>query len=557
MALIKTPGCSLWASVGEGPNRGQHAFNGLNFVVTSNILYSIDDLGVVSDPIGRLTTKSGRVSIQDNGLLSNGIGGNQLIIVDGKAGWIYDVIAKTFNKVYSAGFPANPTHVEYIDGYFIVTDDTMNAYASELYDGTTWKALATTPVESAPDNVRVPVAYGEELIFIKEYTTEFYANNGTPTINGFPFSRISGAVAPTGTSSPWSVCQGAGSIFWLATERKKNHGEFIGPVLLTGETTTTPVGNQAIIYIMSQWQDRENAFTYSYSAEGHTFFVVTSPGDNQTLVYDSTTNMWHERSTYVDSPFKFGRHIGNSYTYFNGMHLIGDYKSGNIYRMSSDRFTDIGKPIVCIRRTSHLFDKQGLERLFISKFEIDADIQLVKGSAKAEAQAVDLDTLATFGGEKVTFEGDIVTMRGGVQVIINYFGPPPTPSGIGLADIKILDKGFDYTVPPVVVVQSVDGFGSGATAEAVLNCGEITEIKITTPGTGYKKNPNIIIVDQHFLPSIGLSYSKDSGKTYLNERIKQGRFVFWKLGESKDRIWQIRVDDKVKTVLLGGYAEVE
>lgn len=519
ISLVKTPGCRLWGNVGVGPNRGQHVFNGRNYVVSGNGLFALDSVGTVSAQLGTLQTDRGQVSMRDNGLLSAGIGGNQLIIVDGTAGYIYDVIAGTFVTITSPGFPANPSHVEYIDGYFIVTNDTMNANASELYDGTTWNPLASTPVQSASDSIQVPVVFSEQLIFIKQYTTEYYSNNGTPTINGFPFSRVSGAVVPWGTDAPWSVCYGEGSIFWLATERKLNGGEFIGPVMLSGAVPTR-IGTPAYNYRMSKWTDRANAFAYSYSEGGHTFVLFTSPGDNETFVYDTTTQMWHDRSSYTDNPYSINRHIGNSYVHFEGMHLIGDYQSGGIYRMSSDYLTEIGKPIVWLRRTDHLFDDDEVDRLFVNKLQIEADISTSPGTAAAT-------TTLVIGG--------------------------------AVSDITLTDPGYDYTSDPEVVIVSVDGNGSGARATATAGGGSIQSITLTASGSGYTQPPQVVFVDPPVTPQIGLSYSTDNGRTYKNERVKDatGRIVFWKLGASRDKVWQLRGSGPVKAVLLGGYAEVE
>ena len=42
-----------------------------------------------------------------------------------------------------------------------------------------------------------------------------------------------------------------------------------------------------------------DAFGYCYSDGGHTFYVLTFPSGNATWVYDATTAMWHERSTWT------------------------------------------------------------------------------------------------------------------------------------------------------------------------------------------------------------------------------------------------------------------
>lgn len=518
ISLTKTPGCSMWGAVGAGPNRGQHPFNGLNFVVSGSELRSLDASKVLSPLLGTLLTVTDRVSMKDNGLLASGIGGNQLIIVDGQAGYIYEAVAGTFTQISSPGFPLNPTHVEYIDGYFIVTNDTMAASASELYDGTTWNALATTPVQSAPDNIKNLVSVYQQLLFLKEFTAEFFYDTGTPTTSGFPFSRVSGGVLPYGIAAPWSLCRGIGSVFWLAQVWTNNTGEFIGPVILNG-AVVTPIGSPAINYRMSLWTDIVNVFAYCYSEGGHNFVVFTSPGDNQTFVYDAATQMWHERSTYTDNPYQINRHVGNSYAFFNGAHLLGDYQSGNIYQMRSDRVTDHGLPMVCVRRTNHIFDGSELDNLFVTQLQLDVDIKVRPGTATAVAAL----------------------------------------SGDAVLSCTVTNPGFDYVVDPQIVLVPVDGNGSGATATAIAGGGGVQSITVTAGGSGYTQEPQVVLVDNPIKPTIGLASSTDGGDTWSNERIKVvgKRVVFNRLSKARDKVWQIRFSDPASLVLLGGYGEVD
>lgn len=521
ISLTKTPGCALWSSVGIGPNRGQHPFNGVNFVVSGNELHAISTAGVVSASLGTLATADGRVSMSDNGLLASGVGGNQLIIVDGTAGYIYNVVTETFSTIStSGGFPDTPTHVEYIDGYFIVVDGTMSAWASDIYDGLTWRAIATTPVQGAPDNVQVPVSIYQQLFFIKQYTSEFFYDAAVPTSLGFPFARVPGSVLPYGTSAPWSVCRGAGSIFWLADgwNSTGTGGEFVGPVMLNG-TMPTLIGTPAITYRMGLWQDRANVFSYCYSERGHTFAVFTSPGDDQTFVYDTTTQMWHERSTYTDSPNAIGRHAGNSYAFFAGKHLLGDYQSGNIFSMSSEHLTDLGSPIVWLRRTNNLIDGTDLDNLFINQLQLDLECSVP----------------ANTGAATCALSGDAVST------------------------IAVTDRGYDYTITPQVLLISADGNGSGATATATLNLGSIQSIAVTAGGSGYTAPPQVVFATPPVTPTIGLSYSKDSGHTWGNEQVKSTlrRVMFNRQGYARDRVMQLRGSGPCKLVLLGGYAEVE
>ena len=108
--------------------------------------------------------------------------------------------------------------------------------------------------------------------------------------------------------------------------------------------------------------------------------MLTFPQGNATFVYDASTGLWHERSTWTGGAYAIGRHVGNCYAYFAGMHLIGDWQSGNIYKMQAGIYTDNGQPIVSVRTCQHVADKKDLQNIFIKRLHVDMETG-VGGSA--------------------------------------------------------------------------------------------------------------------------------------------------------------------------------
>ena len=373
VSLIGTPGTSLYISSGSSTIRGMRPFNGLLYFVSGTYLYSVNPALQISTVLGNLATSTGFVCMKDNGITPTG--GNQLIITDGVHGYIYNVNTSTFSTISSAGFPSGgATSVTYLDGYFIVNNasPSISFYVSNLYDGTTWGSLATAAASASSDPIQIVWAIHQQLALIKQYSTEFFYDSGTPTTSGSPFLRISGSVIDYGTPAPWSVAQGDNTIYFLAQQRMGDVGEFIGVVGLNGYTPEV-ISPPSINYQISQMKSISDAFAYFYSAEGHTFYVLTFPSGNATFVYDTTTHMWHERSTYAGSQNSINRHIGNCYAYYNGKHLIGDYQNGNIYTMDSSIFTDNGQPIVSIRTAQHITDKKDFNNIFIHRLWVDVE----------------------------------------------------------------------------------------------------------------------------------------------------------------------------------------
>ncbi len=406
MTLISTPGSSFWASA-AGVIRGLHVANYVAagnipflFVVSGNSLYAYDVNGTLYKSfLNVLSTTQGRVLMKNNGVTVGGVGGNQVMIVDGARGYIFNSSTEAFvddGSFTGGGWPtAGANALEYIDGYFVISPkDSMNAYASDLYDGINWSALALTPIQAAPDTVQAIWNVQEQLFFVKQYTTEIFYNNGVSTVQGFPFSRMTGAVLDFGCGNAGgSVARQGNTLYMLGFKRVNDTSNFTGVMSVTNGTPTI-ISPQSITYQMQNWAPFYDVISYCYEQEGHSFYVVTSPTANQTFVYDASIpdplSAWHERSSYVyDSPYRYNRHFSNSYAYFAGMHLVGDYATGNIYELDTSIVAEkVGStglsgpagttttqyPLISERTFQILADKEGMLRTIrINRLIVDAE----------------------------------------------------------------------------------------------------------------------------------------------------------------------------------------
>jgi hypothetical protein len=159
--------------------------------------------------------------------------------------------------------------------------------------------------------------------------------------------------------------------------------------MLTDGSVARIISTTAINYQIQRLSTVSDAFGYCYTDEGHTFYVLTFPTENWTIVYDTLTQQWHERSLYISGdPFTVNRHVGNTYAYFNGKHLIGDYRAnGKIYHMDSDYYDDDGVNLVAFRTTKYAQDDEELRNVFFSQLQIDMETGVGAGVV-AEPQAV-------------------------------------------------------------------------------------------------------------------------------------------------------------------------
>jgi hypothetical protein len=84
--------------------------------------------------------------------------------------------------------------------------------------------------------------------------------------------------------------------------------------------------------------------------------MLTGGGLETSLVYDLTTQAWHERA-YLNSEGNFEQHLASSHCFGFGYHLVGDRRNGNIYKMSLDYYDDNGDEIAAERTFTHISDE--------------------------------------------------------------------------------------------------------------------------------------------------------------------------------------------------------
>lgn len=359
VALIGVDGLERLVTIGIGPHRGVCEHLGNLYFVSGNTLYKYDTNQAVTT-IGTLNTSGGSVS-----MASNGVSGNELIIVDGTDGYIYN--GSTLTAIADADFPASPTKVVFFDGYFVVIEDNSDYYyISAAYDGTSWSNLDKARAERDPDNIIGIAAHERILWLIGEHTTELWYNSG----NDFPFDPIPNSIVEVGTISPDSVAHaGEEGILWLAYDEK---GTF--QVVKTEGSKVKPVTPSSIVSLFETYDGIENATAFVYQRRGHVFYVLTFPDEDKTWVYDITQDKWHERESH-----EYGRFEGSTYIFWEQMHLIGDFQTGNVYKLLPTVYTDNSRVIRREFRTYHVADKGQLVRHNYIELEVETGMSLISG----------------------------------------------------------------------------------------------------------------------------------------------------------------------------------
>lgn len=351
--MYGTPGLKLFATSGAGPHRGAFkSSNGRAFFVSGNILFEIDENGTETNR-GSLQTSSGRVSIAE--------GLTQLAVCDGIRLYQLTYSDNNFGVVSSAGLPVSVGFVTNIDGYFVVSENESGRfYISSINDVTQFNALDFATAESNSDVLNACINAIGQLWLMGDVTTEIWTNSGA---QAFPFSRVGNVVMQAGVLAKHSAIEIDNSIMFVG---KDDFGSSI--VYRANGFTPQRISTTPIEKIIQSATNKEEIFAIAYQQEGHLFYMLSGGGLPTTLVYDLTTQQWHERA-FTDDSGEFTQHLAASCIFVFGKHLVGDRRNGNIYELSLDFLDDADEEIVRERVYTHLIDER--KRIRYNSLEIN------------------------------------------------------------------------------------------------------------------------------------------------------------------------------------------
>jgi hypothetical protein len=360
--LFGTPGLEQLATSGtlENENRGAHEMAGKPYFVNGDRLYRLDETVVDSTATYSLefigdVTGTARVSMADNGT-------QLMILVPGGNGYIYNHVTDTFAQITDSDFTANgnPQFVVFIDGYFLVTTDSKKFIVSAINDGTSYNALDFGTAESDPDDIVAPVVYKNQLFISGGETFRAFQNIGGAD---FPFSRT-GLFLQKGCYAPYSLVNAQDTFMWVGG------GENEGPAIwaLNGNSTTK-VSTTAIDSLLSKLTQDQVAAIYSwaYASKGAYFIGFSLP--STTLVYDITSQRWHERKSFLEGNLGAFR-VSSVVKAYNKI-LCGDIIDGRIGNLDPDTYSEYGNAI--IRRVATQPFQNNMQSVFFPSLELTVE----------------------------------------------------------------------------------------------------------------------------------------------------------------------------------------
>jgi hypothetical protein len=343
--LIGTPGTVDWNGGigGLGPVRGLLRFSAtLAIAVIHN---SVVFYNTAAAATGNATVipGSGPVSMASNGTV--------VMLVNGAQAFVIDPVAFTVTQIVDPDFHGADV-VYFIDGYFVFNRPGTQQYQITNLYSTAIDPLDFASAEGAPDLLISLIVDHKEIWLFGETTTEVHFNSGNPD---FPFEPIQGAFIQQGCAAKFSpaklnTASGGGAVAWLTADENGN-----GQVVKSVGYQAQRISDHALEFAIQNYARIDDAISYTYQQEGHSFYVLTFPSANATWAYDASTELWHERAWRNPADGTLNRHRSQCHMFFAGKHLVGDFEDSGIYELDLDTYTDrSNETLPAIRQCPHL-----------------------------------------------------------------------------------------------------------------------------------------------------------------------------------------------------------
>jgi len=340
------------------------------FIVIGNGVFTSTPLGV-RNQIGTLSTTTGTVSMK--------IGLTQLVIVDGRYGYVYDLDTKVFSSLDSAGWLGSNT-VDYLNGYYTFIDpDSQTFYVSGIEDAAYLDVLEFATANTSPDFLVGQVVTGRTLLLFGEVSCEVWQESGDVD---FPFAPNTAAYMEVGLLGVHTAKELDNSVYWLGRD-ERGAGMVFRLEGFRAVRVSTMAVEQKIQEAIRSGADMDKAVAYAYQQGGHSFYVLQIPTLDTTWVFDAAAQQWHERAEFVQGDYQ--QHRGRFHAYCFGRHLIGG-DDDIIYEYDVDANTNAGDVLVRDRISPHMATPSQ-DRLTFTRFELDCTVgNGVAGQGQANVQ---------------------------------------------------------------------------------------------------------------------------------------------------------------------------
>ena len=329
-----------------GRARGAISVGDTAYCVLGNRVFKLNSI-LTPIVIGTINTVVGTVSMC--------IGSKYVMIVDGTAGWAYDIPNDDWQQITDPQFPTAPGWCCEQSGYFIVGNTgTQEVFQNiEVGDPFKWDELTRFQANFKSSYLAYPCVAGESIngrlfIFNKGFI-EVYLNEGKV---GITFRRDNNLIFGYGLLSLGALVKGTGGsygdpipeflIFVCETPDGNRH------IMKTSGEPPRKISTASIDWRLNQLKNPEDCVGFSWTENGQTFVHFNFTLDKVTIVLNVTNKRFFDLRYNGNN-----RHFTQTFFSFQGKKLMLSYLDSGLYEMSENYLTNSGTPIERIITTDN------------------------------------------------------------------------------------------------------------------------------------------------------------------------------------------------------------
>lgn len=371
-ALIGTPGTEPYKTLSGGATRGLHRFTAdIAIAIMGDAVWKIVR-GSTDSLIGTIDSNTTPARMDDNG--------TTIMLVTGDYGYFIDPIAETVSLISDPAF-SGADFVGFVAGRLVWNKKNTGQWQYTEPYSIVIDALNFYTAESSPDNISALAVNHSEIWLFGPNSVETWVQTGD---NNDPFARIQGGQMETGIDAPASLSKMDNTLFWLGGD-DRGRGIVLKAV---GYSQAQRVSTHAIEFAIASYVDTEDAISFSYQQEGHTFYVLSFPTANKTWCFDASTGLWHERAYRDPNTNQMNRIKSAFQMEFDGDTITGDWSTNSLYRLKLDTYTDNFVQIPRIRTCPHLANDLKQQLFHSMQIDMETGVGLGVGSQFTDPQAM-------------------------------------------------------------------------------------------------------------------------------------------------------------------------
>lgn len=550
--LLSTPGIASIAVL-EGPPRAQLEYNGRLFVVAGTKLYEITQTSAGAGlPITVTTTILGSGITNDGLPASMAANQIQLLIASGGSVYLFVFATGVFSQVAASNFtlasgPAPVIQVAFCDSFFLaLIKNSQVVQVSNVLDGANWNLNGQIQVSVYPENIVGMIVDHRQVGLAGRKKTVIYYASGSANV----FDVVPGSFIEQGAAATFSLSQLDNSVFWIGGDDKGSAVAW----RLNGYTPAR-VSTFATELAWQSYPRISDSVSYVYQEQGHYFWVVLFPsannGNGATWVYDTATSLWHERDFLnVTTGIAMG-HPSWNHAFWNGVHIVGDWRSANLYQMHLQFLDNAGVPIRRVRRAPHISTE--LETIRHSRFILDMETGL---GPEPPLQGGGTPTLLTLKDANNVLWGVTVLDNGNLQTTAGSLGPAQTIFlNVGAATWQL-----GITITGLLTTTSVAFNAANPTFIVMVSADSLTAWNLGVTAAGLlTTSSNLQALARG--PLVFLRWSDDGGHTWSSPQGRdagqagqyKARLRWARLGRARIRTYEISCSDPIPVRIIYAY----